>query len=492
MGVENSGYRLKSSLLARKVHISWLIAGASIAVIFATVLVRLVDVRVGSEAIVAAVCLLIFGLRQKNILGVGIFCTAGLLLGLYRGSTVLQDLGQYEGYIGEQVSVVGTISEDPGYDVDGDLKLKLKNVSVNGSTVAGELWVSSRQQLPLKRSDSIEVDGKLSKGFGSIPAALYRSRISSIDRQDYADVARDTRDWFADGIRESVSEPEASLGSGFLLGQKTVLPEKLDNELRLLGLTHIVVASGYNLSILVRYARRLFMKVSRFASVAVSGLLVYGFANITGFSPSMTRASLITGLSLVAWYYGRKFHPIVLLSFSAAVTVLINPSYAWGDIGWLLSFTSFIGVIILSPLIHAYFWGNKKAGNIRQVFIETLSAQVLTLPLIMYVFGQYSPLALLANVLVLPLIPIAMLLTFIAGIAGVATPSIASIAGWPGETLLRYMTTVVDYLAQQPLAGQEVSLSIEFVLVGYSLLIAAIIFLWRRTGYEFRDYNIVE
>jgi competence protein ComEC len=490
--VENSGYRLKSLLPARKVHSSWLIAAMSGGVIIGTVAVRLVDSRLGIEAIILSACLLLIGSSRRNKLSIGLFCIAGLLLGFYRGGGVMQSLGVYDQLIGTRVVVQGIVAEDPGFDIDGDIKLKLKKVIINEQAVEGELWVSSRQQVLLKRSDEVTISGNLSTGFGSIPAAVYRATVTDISRQDYADVARDTRDWFASGIRESIDEPEASLGSGFLLGQKSALPEKLDNELRLLGLTHIVVASGYNLSILIRYARRLFMKVSRFTSVAVSGLLVYGFANITGFSPSMTRASLITILSLIAWYYGRKFHPVVLLSFSAAITILINPSYAWGDIGWLLSFTSFIGVIMLSPLIHAYFWGEAKPGNVRQVFIETLSAQLLSLPLIMYVFGQYSSLALMANVLILPLIPIAMLLTFIAGIGGVILPGIASLIGWPAETLLRYMTNTVDYLAVQPLAGQEVSVSIEFVLGGYCLLLIMTIFLWRRTNYNFREYNIVE
>ncbi len=84
------------------------------------------------------------------------------------------------------------------------------------------------------------------------------------------------------------------------------------------------------------------------------------------------------------------------------------------------------------------------------------------------------------------------LFRFIAGIGGVILPAIGSFVGWPAETLLRYMTKVVDYLAAQPLAGQEVSVSIEFVLAGYSLLLILVIFLWRRTGYQFREYNIVE
>jgi competence protein ComEC len=473
-------------------HTSWLIAWASFGLLVGTYFSQYTIRFIGFEWVVVSVCLLSISFINKKYLAVLAALLAGISIGLYRGGNQIAAQSAYEQFQGLEVTVSGRVAEDPSYDADGDLRMRLRDVEVDGQPISGELWTATSNRVSVKRSDVIIVEGRLTKGFGNIPAAIFRARVTSIERQDYADVARDTRDRFADGIREGVREPEASLGSGFLLGQKTALPEKLDNELRLLGLTHIVVASGYNLSILVRFGRRWFSKISRFTGLAMSSLMIFGFANVTGFSPSMSRAALITGLSLLAWYYGRKFHPLVLLSFSAAITVLINPAYAWGDIGWLLSFTSFIGVIMLSPLIHTYFWGEAKPGNVRQVFIETLSAQVLTLPLIAYVFGQYSPLALVANVLILPLIPIAMLLTFIAGIGGLLLPFAAQQIGWPAETLMGYMTAVVDRLAQQPLADSAIEFSVTAVIVGYLLVFSTIIFLWRRTGYKFRDYNVIE
>ena len=473
-------------------HSSWLVMWASLGIVIGAYSSQFTVEFIGVEWVVVSACLLIVSFINKKYLAIGLALAAGTLFGLYRGGNQVASEQAYEQYIGAEVSVVGRVAEDPSYDVDGDLRMKLINVEVEGEPVKGELWLATSGGVAIKRSDVVTANGRLSEGFGILPAALYRARVQSIERQDYTDVARDTRDWFAGKIRDGVREPEASLGSGFLLGQKTALPEKLDQELRLLGLTHIVVASGYNLSILVRYGRRLLERVSRFTALDGSGFLVFAFANVTGFSPSMSRASLITGLSLIAWYFGRKFHPLVLLSFSAGLTVAINPVYAWGDIGWLLSFTSFIGVIMLSPLIHAYFWGDKKSGVLRQVTIETMSAQLLTLPLIVYVFGQYSVLALPANILILPLIPVAMLLTFIAGIGAVLLPFAAQQIAWPSETLLGYMTAVVDRLAQQPQAVSEIEINLSYLVVGYLFLTALIVYLWRRTGHKFRDYNIIE
>lgn len=477
----------------KNIHYSWLIAATSIGLLVGTFL-ALYSIRfTGIEMAIIAVCFGAIGLMRRNFTAVVLLFSAGLLFGLWRGGNVLVAQNDFDILFGQSVELVGRATEDPSIATDGSVRLHLADIRIDNKNFVGTVWVSTTTQSSIKRSDYVLVSGQLSEGFGNIPAAMYRARIISVERRDYADVARDVRDSFADGIRTSIQEPEASLGAGFLVGQKTALPEKLDNELRLLGLTHIVVASGYNLTILVRFARRFFARISRFSALALSGGLVYCFALVTGFSPSMSRASLITGLSLIAWYYGRKFHPIVLVSFSAAVTVILQPAYIWGDIGWLLSFASFIGVIMLAPMLQNYFWGDKKPGNIRQVFIETLSAQILTLPLIAYIFAQYSPLALIANVAILPLIPLTMFLTFFAGLAGMMFPAtIAEVVGWPAEIVMRYMTYVVDRLAVLPLAVSEIEFSMTMLIVGYLCIFTMMLFLWKRNDYQFRGYNVIE
>lgn len=476
----------------KRYHISWLISWASVGLLVGTFLSLYSSKFIGLEWVVIGVCLVLIGTSRKDKIAVMTFLIAGLLFGLWRGGNQIVSQSGFEKFYGKEVVITGRVLEDPSYDTDGDLRLRLTDIRFDENKMGGEVWVVIRDNLKIRRSDAVTVEGLLSKGFGTIPSAIFRAEVLAVERQDYADVGLDTRDWFAGGIRIAIDEPEASLASGFLLGEKSALPEKLEQDLRLLGLTHIVVASGYNLTILVRFARRFFARISRFTALSSSGFLIFAFANITGFSPSMTRASLIASLSLLAWYFGRKFHPLVLLPFSAAVTVAINPAYAWGDIGWLLSFMSFVGVIMLSPLIHAFFWGDKKPGNIRQVFIETMSAQLLTLPIIAVAFGQYSSLSLLANVLILPLIPLAMALVSIAGAGGLALPSLAGIIGWPAEILLRYMTTVVDKLAVLPQATSEIKFTGTLVVVSYLLILSAMIYLWRRTNYEFRNYNIIE
>lgn len=475
-----------------KIHSSWLVAWASIGTLVGIAAVGLLPSRLhGLAWLVLAlglVCLAFFNSRNAGLL---IAIIAGLILGLYRGSAAMQDLSGYKVYFGREVVLVGQLSEDASQSSSGQQRLKLKNVIVEGNNLPGEIWVSLKTVSQVKRSDKVILSGTISEGFGNFAASMYGADLQEIIRSGHVDPARDVRDWFADKIRLSIPEPQASLGIGFLVGQKSSLPEEILKNLQILGLTHIIVASGYNLTILVRLTRKTFARVSKYmATVSALGLTAC-FVAVTGFSPSMTRASLITTISLLAWYFGRSVHPFVLLSFVAGITAFINPSYVWGDLGWYLSFAAFGGVIVLSPLLLAYFWGSKKPGSIMQIVMETTSAQIMTLPIIAIAFGQVALLAIPANVAILPFIPITMLLTFVAGVGAIVAPVVAHVFGWPAGSLLGYMTKMSDWLSGLPLAMQEFGFNTLTIVFYYALVLLGIILLKRATKHKFIDDNIV-
>jgi len=220
--------------------------------------------------------------------------------------------------------------------------------------------------------------------------------------------------------------------------------------------------------------------------------MIAGFISLTGLSPSMTRAGLVSGLSLLTWYYGRQFHPFVLLPFAAAITVLWQPSYAWGDLGWQLSFAAFAAVMIVGPLLQRYFFGDKDPGTIRQVLGETVAAHIVTIPIVVPAFGYISNVAIPANILIVPLVPLAMLLTFIVGIIALTIPSVVEIVGIPATWLLQYMTTTAEYLAGLPWAKSTLVIPWWGVLLYVILLVAGCIYMQRKTGFKLREVNIIE
>lgn len=418
----------------------------------------------------------------------------GAMIGYSRGVHEQGSWVDLARYKGTPVTLTGVVREDPEAGSGGEMRLRVDDVRINDARYGGVYWVTvaGRGSDSVQRSDEVEVRGMLDEGFGTFAATMFRAQLVSLQKQVRFDPMLALRNQFAAAIREVLPDPQAALGIGYILGQKRALPADFEAALLTVGLTHVVVASGYNLTILVRVSRRLFEKVSRYMAVLMSGGLVMAFVGVTGMSPSMSRAALVAGLSLVAWYYGRTIHPLVLLLVAAAVSVLVQPSYAWGDIGWLLSFASFAGVMFLAPLLQAYFYGTTQPGLVRQVLGETFSAQLLTLPLILMTFGVISNVALLANVLVLPLVPLAMLLTFVAGIATLWLPWIAGIVALPANWVLTYMTWVIEQLAELPWASSKVSVDVPTALAMYGLIVLMIIWFKRRTNLSFRQVNLVE
>ena len=416
----------------------------------------------------------------------------GMLLGLWRGSIDQQALTVYSQVFGQRVVVRGTVSGDLDNNARGQLVMQLRDLKSGGAEIEGQLWVTTKARTDLRRSDQLTVEGKLTSGFGNFAGTIYDAKVSDAVRETPGDVGVTIRDNFSEKVRSSIDAPAADLGVGYLLGQKRALSPELVDALMVTGLTHIVVASGYNLTILVRFTRKIFAKVSKYLAVLSGATLVGVFIAITGNSPSMARAGLVSGLSLWAWYVGRRFHPVTLLALAGALTAWVEPSYVWGNLGWSLSFAAFAGVMIVAPLLQAYFWGTEKPHAIGRLLVETFSAQLATLPIILMAFSQFSVVALFANIIIVPFVPLAMVLTFAAGIAGYIAPSIASIIALPAQVLLDAMIAVIEYCASIPWAQVSLPFTWQMLVIAYVVIAAACVYMRWKTQYSLRLSSIVE
>lgn len=469
----------------QKIHSSWRIALASLLFVVGVAVAPTfyLDFWVGVAALV-----LVFGLMfLPYIWALPCIALASLCAGLGYGVLHATSRSIYASYLNQQVVVSGRVKEDVSRSASGSFSIQLDRVIFNDVSMPGTVLVTSRQSGGALRGDIVTFRGTAQEGFGSFPASVRLDRLTSVERVALSDVGRVMRDGFADKVRLVIPDPQASLGIGFLTGQKSALPSDLSDALKVAGLTHIVVASGYNLTILVRLARKLLARFSKYLSALSAGLMIVSFVMVTGLSPSMTRAGLVSSMSLLGWYYGHVFHPFVLLPVAAVITVILQPSYVWGDLGWQLSFTAFIGVMIVAPLLQSYFFGLKQPSILRQILGETIAAHAVTVPIIALSFGTVSHVAILANLLVVPLVPLAMLLTFLCGMGSLlAFPLVDWIAA-PTTWLLGYMTSVATFVAELPWAQSTLELP-GLMWLGYGLmLVIACFWMWRKTKYNFRS-----
>jgi competence protein ComEC len=144
---------------------------------------------------------------------------------------------------------------------------------------------------------------------------------------------------------------------------------------------------------------------------------------------------------LIASYYGRPLSIFTCISLTAAMTLLANPTAAIEDIGWQLSFLSLTGIVVIAPVLQKAL--PKKTKLVSELVAITVAAQIATVPYIMYLFGSYSLLAVVANLVVMPLVPLLMAAGFVAGLAGIIVPEIAYVLASP---LHQAVTILFDFL----------------------------------------------
>lgn len=441
--------------------------------------------------IVVSVPLLVGAFRSRRWRACVAIVIAGVLLGMVRAGTFNEQLQSLDVYVGRTITLQGVLSQDPvqkGDTTQG--QAQLYKVRIGDTEHRGEVYATIMSDSALRRGDRVEITAKAAAGFGNFRLSLYRAELVAHHRD--RDIFLDARDRFAEAVRTVVPEPEASLGLGFVVGQKSALPDDLVEQLKIVGLTHIVVASGYNLTILVRFARRLLARRSRYLAFIGSVLLVVGFVMVSGFSPSMNRAAIVTGLSLLAWYYGRQFHPVQLILYVASVSAFLYPVYLWSDLGWLLSFTAFVGVLVVAPIINKVLWKKRdEPPAVGQMVVETLSAELMTLPIIMVSFGYIPVFGLLANVLVAPVIPFAMAATFVAGLAGLISPALALLAA-PASIVIAYVVAVVTKLSSISWAQIATEAAPVVALIWYGLVGLWIVLLWRSRRIDLRASSVVD
>lgn len=262
----------------------------------------------------------------------------------------------------------------------------------------------------------------------------------------------DAKHAFDGALALSIPEPYASLGSGILTGGKQGLGEDLLDAFTVAGLLPIVVLSGYNIMIIAEATLKGLRFTPKRVAATVAAIVILLFIIAAGSGGSAVRAGLMAGIGLYARASGRTYDALRALVLVLVVMLLINPLLLVHDPGFQFSFVATVGLIIGTPILEPYFARIRNAF-LRDIIASTIAAQLFVLPLLLYQTGNFSLVALPANVLVLPVIPLAMLASAIAGAITLIIPSLALIVGLPAFALLWYVVSVAEISAALPLAS---------------------------------------
>jgi competence protein ComEC len=271
---------------------------------------------------------------------------------------------------------------------------------------------------------------------------------------------------FIERIETIIPHPYSGLGEGLLLGVKQGLGEKLEDAFRTTGIMHIVVLSGYNMMLIITFTSFFlaFLFPQRI-EIIVGSVLIVAFACLVGLGASVLRASAMALLLLLARATGRTYDVVRALVLVGVCMLLFDPLLLVYDVGFQLSFIATLGLILVSPHVERYATFMPQVFGLREFLITTVAAQIFVTPLLLYQIGSFSIVAVLVNVLVLPMVPVAMLFTFLAGVLSFVHGALALAAGYFAFGALGYIVFIAETFARIPLAEVTVPAFPFFVVV---------------------------
>ncbi len=342
--------------------------------------------------------------------------------------------------------------------------------------------------------DRVEVDGRPAAppagGYGDFlrrtgVAGTLRSRSLAVIGRDPgpASILERVRRGAGDALSAALPEPAAGLAAGILLGLRDRVDRDLAAAFTATGLSHVVAISGWNIALVAALVGALAAGRARRTRSGAIIVAIVVYTVLAGASASVVRAAAMAGVALLARETGRPGTAAAALGWAVALLVVASPANA-SDVGLQLSAAATAGLIAWSSPIAAYI-GRRAPGLpgwIREGLGVSLAAQAATLPIVLVAFGRVAPLSPVLNLVVVPLVPLAMATGAVALAGGAVAalggpPIVAVIAGLPGALSLGLLVAIVRLAATLPFANMTLPPALAGLLaaLGTAMLAAFVV-----------------
>ena len=449
--------------------------------------------------LVCAVVVLPGGMAPVGVVGVVLLAAA---VGAWRAESSSATVGGPSSVVrlvdSQEHQLIGTVVDDPRPRGDrlqlvlGDLRLF---ADAKAARLSDRVLVWLPRGIDASSGDRLRIrsEVELAEDFDGFAYREYLERqgIGAIARarsaevlpgeRGFATALAAVRNGLLGGVNDLVPEPEAALGAGILLGVRASIAPEINDAFATAGLTHVVAISGWNIAIVAAIVAAIVSPLStrpggRWTTSIVAVATVGGYVMLTGASPSVVRAALMAGAMLVARLGGSRAHAASALALAALAMLLAAPPVLW-DVGFQLSLLATAGLIWFGASVERRLPG--WPAWIREPMALTLAAQLTTLPIVLVNFERLSLVAPIANVLVVPFVPVAMLFTAIASLVGVvdgafhvalAGDVVAWLAGGAAWLTLLVIVSLGQAAASVPFAAVDVHVPAPFAVAWFPVL----------------------
>lgn len=263
-------------------------------------------------------------------------------------------------------------------------------------------------------------------------------------------------------IQRFFPEDAAPFAKALLLGDTSDLSYSLDTALKVSGIRHVAAVSGLHVSILFGLVFLLF-RTRRWLTFLISVPVLLFFAAVTGFSPSVTRACLMSGLMAFGSAVNEEYDGLTSLSFAGLVMLVMNP-FVLFSVSFQLSVSSVAGILLFASPIDRFLRerfpkgdGKGLRGTLLHWFSGSVSVSVSALlfsaPLSAWYFGAVSLIGIVTNLLTIWVIGFLFYGIAAVSVLGGALPTLCRGLGWLLAWPIRYVLTTAKCLSRLPFAA---------------------------------------
>ena len=427
--------------------------------------------------------------QHKKLVVIG-FCILLLVAGIWRQQQAElrltnNELRRYND-LEQKITLIGQVIKEP------DIREKNIKLTIRPEKIEGKVLVTTSRYPEYQYGDKLKITGNLKTPLefedfnykdylakDGIYSVIYWPEIEILDRENYRSLASiiyakilSFKNELRGSIYQNLSPPQSSILGAVILGDKSRISEEWKERLNYTGVRHLTAISGMHVAILTSVLMTLLIGLGLWRQQAFyfAIILITLFIVMTGLQPSAIRAGIMGGLFLFAQYLGRINISSRAIIFAGAAMLAQNPLLLRLDVGFQLSFLAMMGIIYLLPIFRSWLRKIPNFFQFRNILAMTLSAQIFTLPILIYNFGYISRVAPITNILIVPLLPYIMVLGFIFGLIGMIFQPLGWILSWLCWLLLTYVISVVDFFSQISWAPLTLETSWIWLLLLYLIL----------------------
>jgi competence protein ComEC len=290
-------------------------------------------------------------------------------------------------------------------------------------------------------------------------------------------------------IQDNFLPPHSLILEGIIFGNNKNMTPDLRNKLNNTGLRFLTAISGVHVVILsaILISFMLFLGLKRNHAFYFSIIFIWLYIVLTGFTASGIRAATMGSIFIFAEVFGRQNTSSRTIVLAAALMLLQNPLLLIYDIGFQLSFLASLGIIYLKPaisyLLEIVFKEN--SHELSNIISITVTAQIFTLPMMVFNFGTLPLVAPITNILILPVMPLILSFGFLFSIFS----AISKILGWifyiPCWLLISYFLGVMNFFSQPQMAKTITNISWIWIFLIYLIIIFFTWFLDKKFSQKF-------